>query len=120
MKNNLKEALVLVGIIGTGVLLVNPFDFWMPDMMLVSFLCLALILMAFFGSFILREHTEDERDVQHRALAGRNAFVVGASVLILGIVIQSFSHTTDPWLVGALLTMVVAKVVTRIWSDRNL
>lgn len=120
MKNNLKETIVTVALVVIAVALLNPFHFWMPDMMVMGMLAIVLALFGVFASFILRENTVDERDSQHRTLAGRNAFLAGAGVLTLGIVFQGYTHAVDPWLVIALVTMVVVKIGTRIWSDRNL
>lgn len=120
MKNNLKESIVTVGLVVTAILLLNPFHFWMPDMMVMSMLAIILVLFATFASFILREKAVDERDDQHKALAGRNAFLVGSTTLILGIIVQGYSHAVDSWLVVALIIMVVTKIGARIWSDRNL
>lgn len=120
MKNNLKETIVTVALIVIAILLLNPFHFWMPDMMVMCMLAVALGLFGVFASFILRENVVDERDGQHRTLAGRNAFLAGSGVLTLGIVVQGYNHAVDPWLVSALIVMVVVKMVTRVWSDRNL
>lgn len=124
MKNNPKEiiseTLVTVGLIVTAILLLNPFDFWMPDMMVMSMLAIVLVLFGAFASFVLREKSIDERDEQHRTLAGRNAFLAGSTTLILGIIVQGYSHSVDPWLVVALIVMVVTKICTRMWSDKNL
>jgi len=120
MKNNLKETIVTIALIAIAILLLNPFQFWMPDMMVMGMLAGALALFATFATFILRESMVDERDGIHRTLAGRNAFLAGAGVLTLGIVIQGYTHTVDPWLVVALIVMVVVKIGTRIWSDKNL
>lgn len=120
MKNNLKESIVTLGLIGTAILLLNPFHFWMPDMMVMTMLAAILVLFAIFASFILREKTRDERDDQHKALAGRNAFLAGSAILILGIIIQGYAHAVDEWLVITLIVMVLTKIGTRIWSDRNL
>ncbi len=62
----------------------------------------------------------DERDALHRTLAGRNAFLAGSGILTLAIVIQGYTHSVDPWLVLALIAMIVVKIGTRIWSDKNL
>lgn len=83
-------------------------------------LAIILVLFAVFASFILREKTLDERDDQHRTLAGRNAFLAGSATLILGIIAQGYAHAVDGWLVVALIVMVMTKIGTRIWSDRNL
>lgn len=120
MKNNLTETLVTVFLVALAILLLNPFHFWMPDMMVMGMLAVTLGLFGLFASFVLREKVEDERDGAHRTLAGRNAFLAGAGVLTLAIVIQGYTHTVDPWLVIALIAMVVVKIGTRIWSDRNL
>ncbi|MFO0719071.1 MAG: hypothetical protein U0522_03525 [Candidatus Paceibacterota bacterium] len=120
MKNNLKETILTTGLIITAILLLNPFHFWMPDMIIMSILAIILVLFAIFASFILREKTVDERDTQHRTLAGRNAFLAGSATLILGIIVQGYSHAVDGWLVVALIVMITVKVVTRVWSDRNL
>lgn len=120
MKNNIKESVVTVLLIVIAVLLLNPFDFWMPDMMVMCMLAIALALFGVFASFVLRERSVDEREQQHKSLAGRNAFLAGSGVITLGIVVQGYSHNVDPWLVGALIVMISVKFITRYWSDRNL
>jgi hypothetical protein len=120
MKNNIKEIITTVCLAGMAVLLLNPFGFWMPDMMLMFMLAAALALFGLFASFILREGSGDEREGFHRTLAGRNAFLAGSAVLTLGIVVQGYSHAVDPWLVIVLVVMVSVKIITRVWSDENL
>jgi hypothetical protein len=120
MKNNLKETIVTVALIAVAILLLNPFHFWMPDMMVMSMLAITLALFGIFASFILRERSVDEREDQHKSLAGRNAFLAGSGILTLGIVIQGYTHTVDPWLVFTLIGMVAVKLITRHWSDKNL
>lgn len=120
MKNNLTETIITLCLVTIAVLLLNPFHFWMPDMMVVAMLAIALVLFGIFASFILREKTFDERDALHRTLAGRNAFLAGAAVLLLGIVVEGYMHAVDPWLVIALIAMIAVKIATRIWSDKNL
>ena len=114
------EKIVTISLLVIAVLLLNPFHFWMPDMMVMGMLAGALVLFGIFASFILRENKLDERDEIHRTLAGRNAFLTGALVLILGIVVQGYHHAVDPWLVIALIAMIVVKIATRLWSDKNL
>jgi len=120
MKNNLKETIVTAALIAIAILLLNPFHFWMPDMVVMCMLAIALGLFGVFATFILRETMIDEREGQHRTLAGRNAFLAGSGVLTLGIVIQGYTHTVDPWLIVVLIVMIVVKIGTRIWSDKNL
>lgn len=120
MKNNLRETLVTVCLIALAILLLNPFEFWMPDMMVMVMLAFTLGLFGIFASFILREEKTDERDSAHRTLAGRNAFLAGSGILTLAIVIQGYTHSVDPWLVITLIVMIIVKILTRVWSDKNL
>jgi len=119
MKNNFTEALVTICLIGLAILLLNPFHFWMPDMMVMGMLTFLLGLFGVFASFILREKVTDEREGVHRTLAGRNAFLAGSGVLTLAIVVQGYTHSVDPWLVVALVAMIIVKIGSRIWSDKN-
>lgn len=120
MKNNTKETIITMSLVVLAILLLNPLHFWMPDMMVMCMLAIAIALFSMFASFIFREKPVDERDTAHRALAGRNAFLAGSSILMIGIVIQGYSHSVDPWLVITLIVMILSKISTRIWSDKNL
>lgn len=120
MKNNLKETIVGAVLLVLAVLLLNPLNFWMPDMMLVGMLGLTLGAFALFAGFVLREKVQDERELAHRMLAGRVAFLVGSALLTLGIVVQATRHEVDPWLVIALVAMVLSKLVVRIYSDSKM
>ena len=121
MKNKItKEIIVPLALVVLAILLLNPFHFWMPDMMVMGMLVVLLVLFGIFASFILKERAFDERDAINRSLAGRNAFLAGSAILMLGIVIQGYKHSIDSWLVIALTAMVIVKIATRFWSDKNL
>lgn len=120
MKNNTAEILIPLSLVAIALLLLNPFTFWMPSMMLIVILAIGLVVLALFASFVLREKNIDERDMLHSSIAGRNAFLAGVSVLMLGIAIEGYMHHVDMWLVLALIVMIIAKIVTRFWTDKNL
>lgn len=101
-----------------AIALFNPMHLWMPSMTVNVMLAVLVAAFGAFVVFVLREQASDEREEAHRSLAGRAAFLAGASVLVLGIALQSLSHVVDPWLVAALLAMVIAKVAAHVWSDR--
>lgn len=119
MNTRLKESLVAFILLAAAILLVNPFEIWMPSMLHMSMLAVVVAAAGAFGAFMLREKAIDERDDAHRMHAGRAAFFAGAAILLLGITVQTFAHALDPWLVAALLGMVFAKVAARWWSERN-
>ena len=102
------------------VLLLNPFHFWMPNMIHMVMLALTLVIFALFAIFILREKVQDERDAVHRMLSGRVAFLTGSTVLTVGIVVQSLQDSVDVWLVIVLVAMVLSKLATRMYSDYRL
>lgn len=120
MKNNIKETIVTICLIIIAILILNPFHFWMPDILIMFILATTLILFGIFASFILREKVFDERDAVHRTLAGRNAFLAGSATIMIAIVVQEYKEMLDPWLVIVFLVMIITKIATRIWSDENL
>ena len=122
MKNNFTlEVVVAVVLMLCAVLLLNPFHFWMPHMVVLGMLALFLAALAIFGVFVLDEKPVDEREEAHRSLAGRIAFLVGSTVLTLGIVAQEMTQEdVDPWLVVALVLMVLSKIATRMYGNAKL
>ena len=103
----------------SAVLLVNPLQLWMPTMLHMIMLAVVVAAFGVLAVFVVFERVVDERDDAHRSFAGRDAFLVGSAILLMGIVVQTFAHTLDPWLVVALLGMVVAKIGARMWSSSN-
>ena len=99
------------------VLLLNPFDFWMPNTLLIVMVLGLLVAFAIFASFIWRENIQDEREELHRSLAGRIAFLTGSGVLVLGIIVQCFQHILDIWLVITLVTMILAKIIGLMYGQ---
>lgn len=115
------ELLVAIVLLGIAILFLNPFHFWMPDMALLLMLGCLLTVFGAFAALILREQAQDEREETHRMRSGRAAFLVGATILVIGIAYQgSTLHVVDSWLVVALCGMVLAKLATRIYSDLRL
>ncbi len=120
MKNNsphfTAEIILTIILLLLLALFFNPFGF-MPRMM-VAFLMVALIVVfIIFASFIWQEDPRDEREGQHRLMAGRIGFLAGTAILVLGIILQTVWHQLDPWLILALGAMVLAKIVARIYSE---
>lgn len=117
MKNNfLQEIFVSATLVVLLVLFLNPFDFWMPNALLMMMVFGLVIVFAIFSSFIWKEYAKDEREILHRMLAGRTAYLAGTGVLVLGIIIQSFRHELDPWLVFALDIMILAKTIGLLYG----
>ncbi len=97
----------------------NPFHTWMPDMMVMTILICILIIFIVFVSIVLSEAPGDEREGLHRNHAGRVAFLAGSTVLVIGIIRQTFTHHVDLWLITTLVVMLVAKISTRVYNDHH-
>ncbi len=121
MKNNLlNESIVSLVLIMLAIFLLNPLNLWMPGMTVMAIMGGVLVVFAVFASFVLREDVRDEREGVHRMYAGRTAFLSGALVIMLGLSVQSYKDSIDPWLVVALVAMVLTKIGARIYGDRHL
>ena len=113
MLKNFGMPVILAGLLA---LLVNPFDWWMNGTVYMSVVVSTLVFFCIFAVFLWREKPRDEREVVHVMFAGRTAYFLGATVLVLAITAESFNHSIDPWLPVALLFMVVGKAVALWWS----
>ena len=111
MKNNfLQEIVVSLALIVLLLLFLNPFDFWMPNALLIMMILVLIVVFALFASFVWRENSKDERERFQKMMAGKFAFLAGAGGLIIGIIVQSLRHNLDGWLVAILGIMIFAKV----------
>ncbi len=121
MKNNqfLSETIISVVLIVLLVLFLNPFNFLMPPPFLSM---IVVVLIAIFGMFIAvvwKEQVSDEREGLHRMIAGRFAFLVGSSILVVGIIVQALHHISDPWLIYALVGMLIAKIGGMLYGQKK-
>ena len=111
------ETLSAIVILGIAIIFLNPSHLTMPDSM-VSMLIVGLIIAFLtFAAYLFREKSSDERELVHVLTAGRISYLVGVGTLIFGIIIQALKHEIDPWLVIVLCSMVVAKLLSRIYSQ---
>ncbi len=118
MRNNfLQEIFVSLALIVLLVLFLNPFDFWMPNTLLIMMIAGLIVVFALFANFIWRENAKDEREGLHKMMAGRIAFLAGTALLVIGIIVQSFEHELDFWLVFTLGTMILAKIIGIIYGQ---
>ncbi|NCN07825.1 hypothetical protein GW933_04040 [Candidatus Falkowbacteria bacterium] len=117
MKNKLiLEIFIALVLVVLLVFCLNPFNLWMPDMIVTIMAMSLIVVFSIFSVFIWQEQAGDERELFHRMLAGRIAYLVGSSVLVLGIIVQSFKHQVDIWLVVTLVFMILAKIFGNIYS----
>jgi cobalamin synthase len=102
------------------VLAINPWHIWMPTALWWLVVVVALIVFALFAIFIWREKARDEREALHTQQAGRVGFLIGAGVLVLGILYETHQGIIDWWLLIALTAMIFGKWISAWYSQRYL
>lgn len=105
------ETLLSVILLVLLLVLLNPLGLWMPDSMHMMILLGVVIVFAVFSVFVYREKAQDEREVLHRFIAGRFAYLIGTSILVLGIVYEALNHVYNTWLIITLVAMILAKMI---------
>jgi hypothetical protein len=117
MNTNLAQTVFAVLLLVMLAALTDPFMYWMPSMPQMVALALATALLAGWMGFVAREKALDEREAEHRMFAGRAAYLSGLAVLTTALLMQGFAQAIDPWVPGALATMVVSKLAARWYAD---
>jgi len=110
------EIVVSLLLIGLLAHFLYPGTLLMPESLEMFVSVLLIIIFLIFSAFIWKEKAVDERDHLHILNAGRISFFVGATVLVIGIFFQSLEHEIDPFLIYALMAMILAKIVMRVFS----
>lgn len=117
MKNDfVQEICISLVLICLLILFVNPFGFWMPTILLTMMVLGLIVVFSLFAIFLWRENARDEREGLHKMIAGRIGLLVGTAVLVAGIIVQSFKHELDFWLVLTLGIMILAKILGLMYS----
>ncbi len=119
MSKIFSEKMVAVVLVMLLVWFVNPFGFWMTDAFHMTLLGMIVTLFAVFAMFLWRELAMDEREQLHRFIGTRFAYTAGGTLLLLGIIVQAFSHKIDPWLPLVLTGMVLAKILGRMYAEKR-
>jgi ABC-type nitrate/sulfonate/bicarbonate transport system permease component len=85
----------------------------MLEMVLPTLVAVTALVTLAFG---LAEGRGDERAALHRYMASRAAFLLGLGVLAVGTLWQTYTHTLDYWLLGALIAATLGKIVGLLYG----
>jgi hypothetical protein len=89
----------------------------MPGMMeqiLIAGTFVVFLAVLLFG---LGQHIRDERELAHRMFSDRAALLVGASVLMLSIIVCSiFNISKGPWIYISLGSMALSKYIALMYA----
>lgn len=117
--NNTQGTLLAIVTIILLILLINPFYFYMPTMMVMWILSGLFVVFAAYAVYVWKEQPQDEREEELAAKASRIGFLAGAGVILLAILFQKITMgMIDSWLAGALGAMMVSKIVARVVIDK--
>lgn len=120
MKNKfITEVSISTVLIILLVMLLDPFMILMPSAAQMTTLVFALVIFVSFATFVWREKPKDEREQLHQQIASRFAYLSGAGVLIVAIVFQTINHSLDPWIVIALIVMILAKIIGSLYASKR-
>jgi peptidoglycan/LPS O-acetylase OafA/YrhL len=98
----------------------NPWQIAMPGYVVMCLLLAVLLLFIGFAVFLWREGRGDERENLHRMVADRIAFLTGSALLVAGIIAEELSRALDPWIIGVLAVMILAKMIGLIYAKIKL
>jgi membrane glycosyltransferase len=117
MKNNFWQEIsisfVLILLLG---LFLNPFQMNMSSEIHMVLESVFIVVFSVFAIFIWREQARDEREAYLLLMAERIGYITAAALLVVAIATQYLSHKVDPWLVGTLGAMVLAKVAGLVYG----
>ena len=92
----------------------------MSPMVYVGSHLVAILVFIVFAILIWTAPSLDERDYLNRALSSDIAFTVGGIILGIGMLYQMYvDMKVDVWIVVTLATMILARVASQIYLDRN-
>jgi len=116
---NFKEILTALGLVVILTFLMDPMGMYYHNMTVVFSITILILLFVSFSIFVWKDKPADEREEVHQSFAGRVAFLSGTALMIIGVVVQSFNHAIDFWLVLALIVMIISKLIALRYSERN-
>lgn len=114
--NFLGEIVICLLLIGLLVFFIDPLDLLMPQQMHPFMVPVLVILFIVFAAFLWKENPGDERDKLHKLIASRFAYFAVITILILGVILQSFKGAIDPWLVITICIALLAKILGLIYG----
>ncbi len=117
MKNKfIGEIIISFALIGLLVFFINPLDLLMPHMLHPLMVPFLVILFIIFTGFLWKETPGDERDQMHKFIASRSAYFATITLLIVGVIVQSFQGQIDPFLVIAICVGLLVKIIGLIYG----
>lgn len=119
INNYIIEIIVSAFLILALLACLNPLNLLMPPPFVMMAVVALLLVFGLFSIYIWKERKGDERETYHKILSGHFAFLTGSFILVIAIAYQELNHNLDPWLVYALIGMIIAKVISQYYNEKN-
>lgn len=110
------EIIISLALIGLLVFFINPFGLLMPRSLHPFMVPFLIVLFIIFAGFLWKETPGDEREQLHKYIASRFAYFAVITMLITGVILQSFKGEIDPWLIIAICIALLAKILGLIYG----
>lgn len=118
MKNKYTgEVIISILLIGLLICFIKPMDFFMPESLHPFMIPSLVVLFIVLVGLLWKETPGDEREQLHKLIASRFSYFGVVTVLIIGVIFQSFQGKIDPWLVIAICIMLIAKFLGLIYGN---
>lgn len=115
---NTNTAIVGLSFLVILIVLANPFGLWTPEQFVYLAIVALAVVAVIFAGIVFRESSGDEREEALRDSAARAGYIAGILVLTAAIVATGLmDEPQNLWLIGALIAMVGARLVTRFLAD---
>ncbi len=111
IKENLKDLVSIILLIGSFFLLINPFGLIMTDQFQMLMLALTSIIVITILIFLWKENPKDEREEAYLIVSSRISFFSVAIILLVALVVQALQHMIDLWIALSLITLVMSKIL---------
>ena len=117
MKNKfIGEIVISLVLIGLLVFFINPLDLLMPQPLHPFMIPFLVVLFIVFAGLLWKETPGDEREKMHKFIASRFAYFAVISTLIIGVILQNFKGSIDPWLIIAICIALLGKILGLIYG----
>ena len=114
------ELAVGLGLVALLFIIFNPWGIFMPGYVVMGLLTGPLFSFPYLWRSSGGRTAAMRRERFHQLFADRLAYLAGSGVLLLAIIGEELAHTLDPWLLAALVVMIIAKVVALMYGKTKL
>ncbi|MEK7551258.1 MAG: hypothetical protein AAB532_01525 [Patescibacteria group bacterium] len=114
--NFLGETIISLFLVGLLVFFINPLDLLMPKELHLFMVPTLILFFVIFAGVVWKEKTTDERQELHKLIASRFAYFASVTILVIGIIYQSYYGSIDPWLVIAVCVILLSKIFGLIYG----